>query len=159
MTYKLLPFLRRLFACALLAVTCAQAATASPELEARISRLSERLRCLVCQNQSIAESQADLANDLRRQVREMLVAGKSDEDVVAFMVARYGDFVLYEPPVKTSTLLLWGGPAVLLVVALAGFGFSLRRRRVEKEAMLSPAEMARAQTLLDKEMNSESRNT
>ena len=75
--------------------------------------LAEELRCLVCQNQTIADSNAELALDLRRQIREQIAAGKTDDEIVDYMVARYGDFVLYQPPVKATTLLLWAGPALL----------------------------------------------
>jgi cytochrome c-type biogenesis protein CcmH len=93
-----------------------------------VQKLSAQLRCLVCQNQTIADSNADLAVDLKRQVREMLARGATDREVIDFMTARYGDFVLYRPPVKSSTALLWFGPAALLVVALGVFGFILYRR-------------------------------
>jgi cytochrome c-type biogenesis protein CcmH len=94
-------------------------AAVDPVIEARMTRITSELRCLVCQNQTIADSNADLAQDLRRQVREMLHRGDSDEKIVSYMTDRYGDFVLYRPPVKGTTLLLWFGPALMLV---AGFG-------------------------------------
>ena len=108
------------------------------ELELRVQKLSAQLRCLVCQNQTIADSNADLAVDLKRQVREMLARGASDREVIDFMTARYGDFVLYRPPVKGSTALLWFGPAVLLVVALGVFGLILRRRSKLPEERFEP---------------------
>jgi cytochrome c-type biogenesis protein CcmH len=120
-------------------------------LEARVLKLSEVLRCLVCQNQSIAESNAELAQDLRAQVREQLASGKSEGEVVDYMVARYGDFVLYQPPVKGITVLLWGGPAALLAAGLIGLGLRLRTRRRESAAALSLEEHARAQALLQGE--------
>lgn len=126
----------------------AKPTVADPALEARVLKLSEVLRCLVCQNQSIAESQAELAQDLRGQVREQLAAGKSEQEVVDYMVARYGDFVLYQPPVKTVTLLLWGGPGVLLVAGLAWLGWRLRNRRREAPPDLTPEEHARARAML-----------
>src|SRR5438874_11934618 len=92
-------------------------------LERRVTDLAHEMRCLVCQNQTIAESNAPLAVDLRNQIREQLAAGKSEREVVDFMVARYGDFVLYRPPFKGTTLILWGGPFIFLV---AGFYFLLR---------------------------------
>jgi cytochrome c-type biogenesis protein CcmH len=107
----------------------AAAAPVDPVLEARVMRIAAELRCLVCQNQTIADSHADLALDLRRQTREMLLAGKSEQDVLDFMTQRYGDFVLYRPPVKSTTLLLWAGPAVLLVVGALTLVVVLRRRR------------------------------
>ena len=92
----------------------AQPAAADPALEARVMAVAAELRCLVCQNQTIADSNADLAVDLRRQVREMLSQGKSEREVIEYMTARYGDFVRYRPPIKSSTALLWFGPAALL---------------------------------------------
>ena len=123
---------------------------ADPKLEADVQELSHKLRCLVCQNQSIAESNAPLALDLRNQVREQLAAGRSKADVVDYLVARYGDFVLYEPPVKGITLLLWGGPAVLLLAGVGWLAWRVRRRAVESAAVgaLSEAEHARARALL-----------
>ncbi|MGD9833548.1 MAG: cytochrome c-type biogenesis protein [Piscinibacter sp.] len=95
----------------------AQPLAANPALEQRVNRLAAELRCLVCQNQSLADSHAPLAVDLKNQVREQLQAGRSDAQVIDYMTQRYGDFVLYRPPVKASTWLLWGGP---LLVLLAG---------------------------------------
>ena len=99
-----------------------------PVLEARMIAITAELRCLVCQNQTIADSHADLAVDLRRQVREMLQRGESNQQIRDYMTARYGDFVLYRPPVKATTALLWYGPAVLLVGGLAALVLVLRRR-------------------------------
>jgi cytochrome c-type biogenesis protein CcmH len=103
-------------------------AAADPALEARVQRISIELRCLVCQNQTIADSDADLAVDLRRQVREMLQQGKSEPEILEFMTARYGDFVLYRPPVKSSTYLLWYGPMTMAVLGIAILLWVLRRR-------------------------------
>ncbi|MFN4350418.1 MAG: cytochrome c-type biogenesis protein CcmH [Hylemonella sp.] len=103
-------------------------AAADPVLEARMARITAELRCLVCQNQTIADSQSGLATDLRQQVREMLQRGESEQQIIAFMTARYGDFVLYRPPVKGSTLLLWFGPALLLLAGIATLVLVLRRR-------------------------------
>jgi cytochrome c-type biogenesis protein CcmH len=103
-------------------------AAADPVLEARVMRIASELRCLVCQNQTIADSHADLAQDLRRQVREMLQRGDTDQQVTDYMTARYGDFVLYRPPVKATTALLWFGPGLLLVGGLGGLVLMLRRR-------------------------------
>jgi len=115
----------------------------------RVVKLSEKLRCLVCQNQSIADSNAELAQDLRRQIREQVAAGKTDDEIVTYMVARYGDFVLYEPPVKPITVLLWAGPALLLVAGFAGLVMLLRGRRAEPEAPpLTAEERERAARLL-----------
>ena len=115
----------------------------------RAVKLSEKLRCLVCQNQSIAESNAELAQDLRGQIREQIAAGKSDEEIVDYMVARYGDFVLYQPPLKATTMLLWAGPAVLLLLGFAVLFRIVRTRRSAPEvAPLSAAERERAAQLL-----------
>jgi cytochrome c-type biogenesis protein CcmH len=115
----------------------------------RAVKLSEKLRCLVCQNQTIAESNAELAQDLRRQVHEQIAAGKSDDEIVDFMVARYGDFVLYQPPVKPTTVLLWAGPALLLLLGIFGLVRILRARRGEaEETPLTAEEHERAARLL-----------
>jgi cytochrome c-type biogenesis protein CcmH len=107
------------------------------------------LRCLVCQNQTIADSNADLAVDLRNQIREQMEAGKTNDQIIDFMVARYGDFVLYRPPFKTTTALLWAGPFVLLILAVVILlRYLVRRRRRVAEATLSEQERARAAALL-----------
>ena len=103
-------------------------ATADPALEARVMRISSELRCLVCQNETIAASHADLAVDLRNQVREMLRRGQTEQQIYDYMTARYGDFVLYRPPVKSTTLLLWYAPPLMLVLGLGGLWLMLRRR-------------------------------
>jgi cytochrome c-type biogenesis protein CcmH len=116
----------------------------------RAVELSEHLRCLVCQNQTIADSNAELAQDLRRQVREQIAQGRSDTEIVAFMVQRYGDFVLYKPPMKASTVLLWFGPGVLLLLGAGALVHNLRARRKASEATeLSADQHARAAELLD----------
>ena len=120
-------FLAALLLCACAAV-CAADDAALADLDTRVQAISAELRCLVCQNQTIADSHAGLAIDLRRQVREMLQAGKSESEIIAYMTARYGDFVLYRPPVKTSTALLWFGPTVLLVAGVVVLVTVLRRR-------------------------------
>jgi cytochrome c-type biogenesis protein CcmH len=121
-----------------------------PALEKRVNLLAETLRCLVCQNQTIADSHADLAVDLKNQIREKLRQGMTEKQIVDFMVQRYGDFVLYNPPVKSTTWLLWFGPFVLLVVGLAVLFLKLRQRSLQVcDAPLSAAEHARAQALLD----------
>lgn len=115
----------------------------------RAAALSEQLRCLVCQNQSIAESNAALAVDLRREIGKQINAGKSDREIIDFMVARYGDFVLYRPPLKPHTLLLWFGPALLAVAALIAFMRAQRNRRQRAtDRPLSEAERAEAERLL-----------
>ena len=118
----------------------AQPAAADPALEARMLRITSELRCLVCQNQTIADSHAGLAEDLRRQVREMLARGASDQEVVDYMTARYGDFVLYRPPVKPSTWFLWFGPPLLLAGGLAALVMVLRRRSQLAPEMFEPDE-------------------
>jgi cytochrome c-type biogenesis protein CcmH len=113
------------------------------ETEERIRKLEEKLRCLVCQNQTLADSNAELAGDLRAQVREQVKAGKNDEQVVDYLVARYGDFVRYDPPFKASTALLWVGPFVLLAVGAGVLVAILRRRRGAPEAAALGAEERR----------------
>ena len=118
------------------------------DLDKRVNELAVELRCLVCQNQTLADSNAPLAVDLRNQIREQLKAGKSEQDVVEFMVARYGNFVLYRPPLKPTTVALWAGPFAILV-----FGAWLLIRRIRRrpaaEPELSEAERARAAKLLE----------
>lgn len=122
-----------------------------PALEAEVLRIGAGLRCLVCQNETIAASHAELALDLRAQIREQLKAGRSEAQILDYMVQRYGDFVLYNPPVKPITWLLWGGPFVLLAVMLALLVRMLRRRRdAAVAAPLSDAERRRAAELLDR---------
>lgn len=123
-----------------------------PQLEARVVRVSEELRCLVCQNQTIADSNAKLAKDLRREVREMLVQGKSDAEVREFMVKRYGDFILYRPPFQWTTLLLWMGPFVLLLAAVwIHRRLVTRRSEVLASRALSEKEQERLQALIGAE--------
>ena len=119
-----------LLSCLALLAQAKDAAPAAddPVLEASVQRITAELRCLVCQNQTIADSHAELAVDLRRQVREMIAAGKTDDDVRDFMVARYGDFVLYKPPVTTRTYLLWASPVLLLLVGLGSALYVIRQR-------------------------------
>ncbi len=99
-----------------------------PALQARFERITKDLRCLVCQNESIADSNAELAGDLRRQVREMLVAGKSDDAIFQFMTDRYGEFVRFNPPLEAKTLLIWGAPFVMLLIG-AGIVYRIVRQR------------------------------
>jgi cytochrome c-type biogenesis protein CcmH len=118
------------------------------DLDRRVHEVATELRCLVCQNQTLAESNAPLAVDMRNQIREQMKAGASDRDVVEFLVARYGDFVLYRPPLKASTLALWAGP--FLILALGAWILARRlRRRPAAEPELSEAERARAAKLLE----------
>lgn len=138
----------RLLLVLLCVVPLALAAAEDPALEKRVTGLAHELRCLVCQNQTLADSNAPLAVDLRNQIREQLAQGASERDVIDFMVARYGDFVLYRPPLKATTLALWAGPFLLLAL---GAVLLLRRvaRRREHEPQLSDTERARAAKLLE----------
>ncbi len=123
-------------------------AAADPVLEQRVTALASELRCLVCQNQTLADSNAPLAEDLRNQVREKMRQGASDSEIVDYMVARYGDFVLYRPPLKLATVLLWFGPLLLLA---AGFAVLLRRvlrRRPAQDLEMTASERKRAAELL-----------
>lgn len=120
-----------------------------PAVEQRMVKITEELRCLVCQNESLAGSQADLAKDLREEVRGLIRAGKSDDEVKEFLVSRYGDFVLYRPQVKPVTYLLWGGPFLLLIIGLIALVRYLRRRnRQLTETPLTEEERQRAEALL-----------
>lgn len=116
-------------------------------VEQRLVVIADEMRCLVCQNESLAGSRADLAQDLRREIRSLIQAGRTDAEILDFMVSRYGDFVRYRPPFKPSTWLLWGGPFVLLGAGLGTLAWQLRRRRHD-EAALSAADQARVADLL-----------
>src|SRR5687767_2303104 len=131
----------------LLWVACGLAAAQTAEMDKRVGALANELRCLVCQNQTLADSNAPLAVDLRNQIREQLKAGASERDVIDFMVARYGDFVLYRPPFKATTVALWAGPFVILILGLAFLWRSVARRRAEPD--LPQDEQARAAKLLE----------
>lgn len=143
---------RLAFAGVLVALTVAANASgmepvaADAALDLRIKKLESELRCLVCQNQTLADSNAELADDLRREVRGLAQEGKSDQEIKAYLVARYGDFVLYNPPVKATTWLLWGGPfALLLGGAALWWGISRRAERVMPSSSATDAEaIARA---------------
>ena len=129
---------------------------ADPVLEKRMIGLAEKLRCLVCQNESLASSHAELAEDLRREVREQMSKGMSDQEIVDYLVARYGDFVLYEPPVKSYTLLLWFGPFALLLIGGGVLFFQLRKRRQSvPEIALSAEAQQRATALLNNEKDNQ----
>jgi len=121
-----------------------------PALEARARHISEELRCMVCQNQSIDDSEAPLAHDLRVLVRQRIMAGDNDKQVLDFLVARYGDFVLLKPPFKLDTLLLWGLPPLALLAGLAGIAVMARRRKMPSEAPqpLTPQEQEKVATLV-----------
>ena len=119
-------------------------------VEQRLVDISSELRCLVCQNESLAGSRADLALDLKREIRSLIKAGKSDAEIMDFMVSRYGDFVLYRPPLKGSTVLLWFGPALLLAGGLGALLLTLRRRNAAQGATaLSADELHQAERLLN----------
>ena len=122
-----------------------------PKLESRARKLSEQLRCMVCQNQSIDDSDAPLARDLRVLVRERLKSGESDDEIMKYLADRYGDFILLNPPVKSHTLLLWGSPVLVLVLGGAGILMALRRRQQQAAptvAALSDEEKARLEAML-----------
>lgn len=147
--------MRQLFACAaaVLALNALAKEAAplaeDPVVEQRLVNIAGELRCLVCQNESLAGSQADLAKDLRREVRGLIKEGKSDQEVKDFLVSRYGDFVLYRPQVKPETYLLWAGPFILLIVGIAVLVRYLRRRSAQVAAApLSEEERQRAEELL-----------
>ena len=128
----------------------AQPASADPALEERVMNLSRELRCLVCQNETLADSRADLAEDLRNQIREQMKAGKSDKEIVAYLTQRYGKFILYNPPIDPTTYLLWFGPFVLLIAGLfVLFRYLKQRRELITDQPLSTDERQRAETLLD----------
>src|SRR6478672_3718447 len=120
-----------------------------PQIEQRMKHLTEQLRCLVCQNETLADSRADLAEDLRKQIREQIKAGKTDQEIIAFLTDRYGDFVLYKPPVKTTTYLLWFGPFVFLIGGtIVLLRFVRRRREMIHEEPLTADERKRAEEIL-----------
>ena len=140
-----------LLLCCLLSVLAKEAQPNSddPELEKRVTNLAKELRCLVCQNETLADSQADLAEDLRREIRAQMRAGKSDKEVVEFLTARYGQFVLYRPPVQPTTYLLWFGPFVLLLGGLLIlFRYIKQRRDAIAEQPLTAEQRRKAEALL-----------
>ena len=147
-------FLWLVVACATLAIAGgawsreAAPAAADPVLEKRTMELAGQLRCLVCQNQTIADSNAPLAVDLKNQIREQLSQGASNTDIVDYMVARYGDFVLYRPPFRAATVLLWLGPLLLVLAGLFWLFRVLRNRKSEPDIELSEADRRRAEALL-----------
>ena len=143
----------------LLLLLCSLALTASaqeakplaedPELEKRLTALAKELRCLVCQNETLADSQADLAQDLRAQIREQMKAGKSDKEIVAYLTQRYGQFVLYRPPVTPTTYLLWFGPFIFLLGGLVLlFRYVKQRRELIAESPLSVEQLRRVDEIL-----------
>lgn len=124
---------------------------ADPAQEERYKALINELRCLVCQNQNLADSNADLAKDLREQTYNMIMSGATDAEIVNYMVARYGDFVLYRPPFKSTTFPLWIGPFVLLGLGVLGLAVVIRRRNRTQEEALSDVERAQVRRLLDRD--------
>ncbi len=120
----------------------------TPQQESRYLELIEELRCMVCQNQNLADSNAALAQDLRDRTYDMVLSGKSDEEIIGYMVERYGDFVLYRPPLKATTLLLWAGPAIFLLIAAVTFMVYSRRIRKAPDLKLDPDARRQAQQLL-----------
>ena len=123
----------------------------NPEIEKRMIALSEELRCLVCQNESLAGSRSDFAKDIRREIREQLMEDKTDKEITDFLVARYGDFVLYRPPVRTNTMLLWFGPFIFLLIGACVLIFYLKQRRKSlQESPLSNEQLKQAENLLKK---------
>jgi cytochrome c-type biogenesis protein CcmH len=151
--------MRALPAFLLAAIAClgAPPAFADEALDARLKALETQLRCLVCQNQTLAESNASLADDLRKEVRELAVSGRSDAEIKQYLVARYGDFVLYKPPVKPTTYLLWFGPFLLLAGGALVWFTVLRRRAgmkrdgpaLDEEPAAAARAVERARALLD----------
>jgi len=125
----------------------------SPEQEARYKVLIEELRCLVCQNQNLADSNAELALDLRQKTYEMVAAGKSNEEIVDYMVQRYGDFVLYRPPVKSSTIFLWVGPFLILLMGIAILIAVIRRQRGAALDQVDDAALQKVEQLLKDEQD------
>jgi len=149
--FSCLIFLLGLLSGPVFATATNEAAVADdPVAEKRLQELSKELRCLVCQNETIAGSNAELAVDLRREIRGMIRDGRSDNEILDFMVSRYGDFVLYRPPVKGITILLWAGPIALLLIGLLVMRSYLKRRnsRVASNSPLSAEETRRAEALL-----------
>jgi len=135
------------FACVSLAKEAQPAENA--QIEQRMKALTEQLRCLVCQNETLADSRADLAEDLRREIRKEIKDGKSDQEIIAFLTQRYGDFILYNPPVKSTTYLLWFGPFVVLLAGIAVlYRYLGLRKKMISDRPLTTAERKQAEELL-----------
>jgi len=122
---------------------------ATAQQSEQYQQLIEEIRCLVCQNQSLADSNADLAQDLRNEIYQMIQSGKSDQEIIDFLVARYGDFVLYRPPLKGSTILLWSAPFILAVLALTVVLLVVRGRKQAQQSVVTDEERKRLAQLLD----------
>ena len=147
---SLIAILLLMFACHGLMANEAAPLAEDPVVEQRLIGISEEMRCLVCQNESLAGSRSDLANDLRAQIRTMIKAGKSDAEIRQYMVDRYGDFVLYRPPVKPTTWLLWLGPFTILLIGILGLFAYLRKRNTSIDSKtLSDDENRRLDALLN----------
>ena len=129
--------MRRLFSFVLAFAATLAFSQEDPILEKRVMALAEELRCLVCQNQTLADSHAALAVDLKNRIRELLREGKTEREVLDFMVQRYGDFVLYRPPLRSATALLWAGPFILLALGVAGWIAWLRKRNTPEAEEIS----------------------
>ncbi|MDP2834704.1 MAG: cytochrome c-type biogenesis protein CcmH [Pseudomonadota bacterium] len=143
-----------LLAASLLFLPVAHAAEAvsvgeDPAIEQRMVKLSEELRCLVCQNESLAGSHAELAEDLRREIRVQMKAGKNDKEVIEYLTTRYGDFVLYRPPFKPLTYLLWLGPLLFLGIGGSVWYVTLKKRRDQKDSPVDEKQLTAAAQLLD----------
>ncbi len=146
---RLLASILLLLACGISYAKDAPPLAEDPAVEKRMIAISEDMRCLVCQNESLAGSRADLAQDLRRELRGLIKEGKSDEEIKQFMVSRYGDFVLYRPRMQPTTWLLWTGPFILLIAGVIALIAYLRKRsRVVQDAPLTSADAQRAEALL-----------
>lgn len=131
------------------AAPVAQPLYADVAIEARLTELSRELRCVVCQNEALSDSPAELAEAMRQEIRDLMKAGKSDQEVIDFLTTRYGDFVLFRPPLKPLTYLLWAGPFVFLALGGLVWFVALRARRTLKAAPVNPAQLAAAARLLD----------
>ena len=150
--------MKRLIVAALLALGCSLSAWAheavpvgdDPAIEARLNKLADTLRCLVCQNETLAASHAELAGDLRQEIREMMKAGKTDQQIVKYLTDRYGDFVLCRPPLRSYTLLLWFGPFIFLGIGGVGWYFVLKRRRaMQAKDQVSAEDLRQAAAILE----------
>lgn len=127
----------------------AQPLYADVEIEARLNRLSRELRCVVCQNEALSDSPAELAGAMRQEIRDLMKAGKTDQEVLSFLTSRYGDFVLFRPPFKPVTYLLWIGPFLFLGFGVLVWFVALRARRTHKSAPVTSAQLAAAARLLE----------
>jgi cytochrome c-type biogenesis protein CcmH len=152
---KHLVALTALIACFVAAPACLVSAydgsssAEDPAIELRLKKMSNELRCLVCQNQTIADSDAPLAVDLRREIRSMMESGQEDDAIIQYLVDRYGDFIRFRPPLKASTALLWFGPPILIAIAASAWTFALRRRQRAADAPLSDEEQRRLEHVLE----------